>query len=139
MRVRIQVKNYKEIMAKLRSDVLLSEPWKQGMSEIGDLGYDKGQERAPRGTGGLAGSLAKKMSNKPVPTWVKVRTNRSRKGFRYGYALNSSRRVAYHYRSGPYKGKRTYHWLTGIIDVIRGDVNRILAGVAREVEKRWAR
>ncbi len=132
----MQLEGFDEIMAKLEGGRLYAGPWKAGMSEVGNLGLEHAQERAPYRKGGLERSLIKKMDPHPIPMYVKVTTNVTKKGFRYGGALEGGER--YHYRSGPYRGRPTKKWLSGVIDLIQREVNQILKSVAREIEQRWA-
>lgn len=68
---------------------------------------------------------------------AKAAVSGSVSGFRYPWALNYSRKVAYKYASGPNKGKALFNWWTGAIPSMRRAARKQFRDASREIERRF--
>lgn len=94
-----------------------------------------------RAPGSLASAINAVIERAPDGRIVgRVRVaDRTRRGFRYAWALDASKSRKYHYRSGPRRGRLTRSWFRGSK---RGVPKQLNEAFKREVEayaSRWGR
>jgi hypothetical protein len=141
---RAEIKGVEAVISKLKDNPVHARPWKRGLYAALRLGKATAESRAPKGESGkLAARNRYRIAPGRVPLWGVVTNSASRKGFKYGFALNAGRAKrkngrAYEFnrRSG---GGSTRSWFTGVLAVIQGRVNSILGAAAREIESEWQR
>lgn len=97
----------------------------------------RARARAPIGTTmALSRSIDSEIHNAPIPLWGKVTASASHGSFRYGWALQGSRKVAYHYAG---TSKLTRRWFTGALAGQRRKLQQRLTRLASRLEQRWRR
>ncbi len=119
---------------------LYSYPWRKAMRAVRDLVEIRLWDRVPLGeTHHLADSLHTSMDFRPVPLWVRFSADATgRDGFRYGWALNSSKKRTYTYRYSRRIGQPTRKWFTGALSGARAKINKLVEAAAAEIERRWS-
>lgn len=130
----------KRIQAKLNPTTLVGADLTAALRETVADGVDRIRGRAPIGrTSVLASSVSGAIDHRSIPLWGKITADASRGGFRYGWALQASKRVRYHYRHGGKTGRLTRRWFTGVKPWLRKRLEARLRTATRRVESRWAR
>lgn len=98
---------------------------------------------APRDKGNLARKIRSTVDKRQVPTWARVESTGEKpwkaKGrpFRYGWALNFSKKRAWRHRKGRNKGKLTYLWWSMTVQKVRRRVMEELMSVVGDISRRW--
>ena len=95
------------------------------------------RDRAPQRNGRLAGAITRQMSGAGLTRRGKITNDASNKGFRYGWALETSKRRVYRYRSSGPTGESTRGWFSKtarkVADQLAGEVSRADSDITR----RW--
>lgn len=142
---RWRVEGLDELLNKLDKEPIFARPWRAAMYAAVKLGAAVGRERAPVGKSGrLRQRMRFRIQRGKVPLWGIVSNSASRKGFRYGFALDYG--YGRRKRSGlVYRFYRrdnlqpTEGWFLGILPKIQNEVNGLLVKAAREIEAAWQR
>ncbi len=148
----------KLIWTKLVGDTLYAEPMRHVVETITEVVAGKAEERAPKRTYRLAGSIQTEIDSRPLPTWGKVTATASSSSVRYPFVLEAGRRApsglgrAATKRRKPlqdtsryillhYRGTRrsTRGWFSGSMRGMKQRARQLLDWAAREVERSWAR
>lgn len=132
VKIAVRVEGLREVMAKLKADTLLAQPWSDAMRQAGEIGLSAGRAAAPRGeTGQLAAMLTTKMQAKPIPRWTLVKTTATRSSAKY-------KRYPYPKRI-EYDPKSEHRlWLTNAIKGAMGRIQGVLSTAARQIETKWS-
>lgn len=93
---------------------------------------EEAKRSAPKESGKLAAKVKLTVSRAKIPKWAKVTANATRKGFRYGYALNASDR--YHFRG---TNRTTKEWFWKVRERVSARVNQIMQNVGNEIGAKW--
>lgn len=133
----IRVAGLEDVQRKLRAEHLYAEPLREALREAGELVKREAEGGAPVDTGRLKSRIRLTVSKAKVPKAAFVRLNVTKRGFRYPWALNTSRKRVYRFRSGPRRGSPTRGWFTAARDKTSPHVNAILARAARQIERQW--
>lgn len=140
VRVEVDKLTLRRIQAKLTGRSLYGDELRRVLTETVELGAVRVQSRAPVGrTHALHGSVDHTVDPQPFPLWAKITADASNRGFRYGWALQASKKIVYRYRGGPRAGRPTRRWFTGARPWIRKRLAERVARMARRVESRWGR
>lgn len=119
---------------------LLGGDIRRVLTETIEEGEVKVFSRAPVGeTHALAMSVASSVDPRPIPLWAKITADATNGGFRYGWALQGSKRLVYTYRHGPRTGRKTRRWFTGAVPSMRKALKKRLQQTAHRIEGRWRR
>lgn len=133
-----EVKNLARVRKKLQGAPIFAHPIANALDQAGQEIEVAAHRRAPIGpTLALSSSIKRTLDPSPVPTFVKVTANASSNGFRYPWALQSSKKRQYHYRFGVYTGRLTYRWFTGSLRGIRKKLDALISDAARRTEDEW--
>lgn len=141
MKLSIQMKNIKEVSAKLEPAALYWPAAKSALDGIGRLGLARLQRAAPRGrTGQLASHLAYKVNDIPKPLWVVFKTdaaatpaNPGTRGGKTKYPFPYPRRLE-HEKKNPH-----YHWMKNGIQAARPQFRGVINKAASDIENNWGR
>ena len=137
MDVKLSGANTRRVLKNL-DDELYADAWRRALVKGTKKMFANARARAPRGeTNQLLSNLEMSVDARKVPLWGKVDTHAERGGFRYGWALQGSKRIKYRNQSGARKGKLTKSWLSGALGGIRSEVNKDLDTAARQIEAKW--
>ncbi len=141
MRLKASVSGLDELLSKLWAEPIHARPWRNALRAAINLGVRVAQSRAPKETGKLARTVRGKLARTRVPEWGVVTAGRSRKGFRFGFALDAGHgkrrtgtRYEFHFRG---TDRSTQGWFTDTRDVVQSEVNRLLSQAAKEIEASW--
>jgi len=136
-----------ELKKALEVDEILGEQWGVALDEAASVLEDNMKATAPRGkTGNLVGSIKRKVQSRMPPMWAKVSSNVTVKGgrgkrrpgekaFRYGWALNYSKRIPYRDLT---HGGLTWHWVERALLQSSGQIRRILDSAAKAIQAGWS-
>lgn len=133
----IRIEGLKPLQKKLRAEPLYAEPLREALTEAGELVRDEAQRRAPVETGRLRRQIKLTVSKARVPKSAIVRANVTKRRFRYGWALNFSKKRPYRYRGTVWRGQRTLDWFGGARDRLSGRTRAILARAMARIERQW--
>lgn len=138
--VNVYIPDLKRLQRKLGS-TLYAAAWARYIRQGGQILETAAYRRVPVGeTFNLASSITLSVDPSPFPTWAKVTASAvSEGGFRYGWALQNSRKVTYRYRHGPKTGRPTRRWFSGAMGVSKKKLIALLRTAARDVEAKWRR
>lgn len=141
---KVNVNVYIPDLTRLRRHLgptLYSAAWARYIRQGGQVLEAAAYKRVPVGeTFNLASSITLSVDQSPFPTWAKVTASAvSEGGFRYGWALQNSKKVTYHYLHGPRTGRKTRRWFSGAMGVSKKKLIALLRTAARDVEARWRR
>lgn len=116
-------------------------PWTDALGEASEVAKKALQLYAP-GASGQGVKTA--MQKRPVPLWARARMpamtrgkSRSGQPFRVLGALHGSKRIKYHFTTGPWRGQLTYGWFDKARDVVLGKIYSLLSAAEKEMEKRF--
>lgn len=131
------------LLVKLQGEPIYARPWRRALLEALRAGKALATQRAPRGASGkLAARNTMRMQRIPVPLWGVVSNKATKKGFRYGFALDAGRatrkksgRTYTYHRLG--SGSPTKGWFTGVLARIQPRVNALLTAAAKDIEAAW--
>jgi hypothetical protein len=135
----IDLRGLDRVRAKLQTtDTILSRPWQATMRQAGNILLEVIRPRAP---GTLGDQFVMDLDPKPVPRFVraKISPTPTRGGFRYPFALDSSKKRVFHYRVGSRAGRLTLGWLTEAKATVRRRVGGLLRATAAGIEQEWKR
>lgn len=154
----VQIEGLPKLMAMLDTNTILAQGgWREGVTEATKYLFDTLQKRTPRGKGDLLAAEKWEVQQVGVPRWgrVEIPNLPTRNGFRYGGALQGSKRVAYRYRMGQYGqrvkydrktkwasitgGKLTLHWWSGARGAAQRGINRIFEKLNQQIQQGWDR
>lgn len=98
-------------------------------------------KRSPVRTGATRASIHTVIDSGSIPIWGKVLVEGNPVGgaFRYNWALNSSKKIVYHYRSGARTGRKTLRWFTGAKATVSRRLKAGAEKLAKEIEGKWQR
>lgn len=133
----IRIEGLKELQKKLRAEHLYAEPLRGALKEAGELVLEEAQRRAPVETGRLRRQIKLTVSKAKVPKSAVVRANVTKRRFRYGWALNFSKKRPFRYRGTARRGARTFDWFGGARDRLAGRTRAILARAMTRIERQW--
>lgn len=137
--VRVQRAQLRAITDKL-GPKLVREAAGEAIVEATDLLLQAARERAPRRRGTAVASLRREYDRRKPPLYGKVTADATaRGGFRYLWALNSSKRIRYRHRAGSRTGRLTRSWFTGALGLVRRQIPRLLADAERRARSWWRR
>ena len=128
-------------MRRKMGKTLYAVAWSRYMREGGRVLEAAAEKRAPRGTSlSLSRSITLHVDPSPFPVWAKVTANAvSEGGFRYGWALQGSKKIPYTYRRGPRVGRKTRRWFSGAMGASKKKIVALLRDAARDIEAKWRR
>jgi hypothetical protein len=130
----------RRIQAKLGGTTLYGDALARALKDTVEAGEGRVRSRAPLGeTHALWGSVSHAIDPRPVPLWAKVIADATRSGFRYGWALQASKKIVYRHRQGARAGRPTRRWFTGAKPWMKKRLEENLVKMARRVEMRWGR
>lgn len=133
-------KTLDRLLAKLSGQALFAPDVRRILTETVEEGAARVQSRAPLGqTFALWGSVEHAVDPRPMPHWAKITADASNRGFRYGWALQASKRITYRYRHGTRIGRPTRRWFSGTRPWIKKRLRQRVAVLARRIEQRWRR
>lgn len=141
-RITVRIDGVQAVLRNLRDDPVHAKPWTDALKEGAQLAEKALKHYAPGGGKDVKVALQKR----PVPLWGRARMpnrikGRTRDGrpFRVLGALHGSKRIRYHYRSGPFSGGLTFDWFEKARRSVRDEIVRLISRAEREIEKRWNR
>lgn len=139
MKIEVDKLTYNRIRAKFSGDYLFGHDLRKVLTDVSDAGKAKAIQRVPVKTGLTRSVITSEVDRGAMPTWTRVRLSGSpqRGDFRYPWALNASKRIAYRHRSGSRQGKKTYRWFHGAKPAMRNAMKKSLKWLAGRVESRW--
>lgn len=130
VKVKIEIRGLNELKRKMKADVLAAAPLREGFTQVEGMLGSAWRSAMPADSGMARSKISTKVSAKPIPTWVRVKTTAtrsSRKYKRYRYAA----RQEYDPRSRN-KGR-----LKRATDGVRNKLEGVLQAAARKIESRW--
>ncbi len=135
--VRADIQGIDKLLAKLsKSAQVYAEPWRRALTTLTEETEQAERQAAPHNRGELEARMTHRLDARAVPEWGIVSNDAaSKRGYRYGFALNASDR--YHYRSGVRAGEPTKGWFTKAFQRMRQRVEKLLGEAAKEIESRW--
>jgi hypothetical protein len=143
-RITVRVEGVQALLRDLRDDPVHAKPWIKALHEAAKLAEGALRKHAP-GTKSK-GDIKMAFGKGPVPKWGRARMpnrirGKSRDGrpFRVLGALHGSKRIKFHYRSGPLSGKLTFDWFEIARRSVRDPIVRLVTRAEREIESRWGR
>lgn len=141
IRVKADFPGLTRLIAKVGDNALMAAPWREVIEEGARDLENRVRERVPTGeTGVLASTVVRYVDPRPLPTVAMITADAvGNGGFRYGWALQASRRIAYIYRHGPRTGRPTRKWMTGAMRGFRKALNVKLRDAALKIEANWRR
>lgn len=140
VRFEVDKLSQRRLLAKLTGGSLYGAELRRTLSTTIEEGAVRVQSRAPLGrTSTLWASVDHAMDPSPIPLWAKITADASNAGFRYGRALQASKRIRYRYRHGPRTGRLTRRWFSGARPWIRKRLEQRLTQTAKRIESRWRR
>ncbi len=139
--VHARIENLAEINKRLETDEVLGRAFGDAMRASIASMYGSLMRWVPRGKGALAASIEHEVQQAPVPRWgrVFIRTMPTRRGFRYGGALEGSKKIRFRYSSGPQRGKLTRGWFSRTRSRTAAAIRKLFANVERQMESRFNR
>lgn len=129
-RVKIEVRGIREIVRKLKADELAAAPLQEGMRQVEGMLSAAWRGAMPSASGMATSKITTKVSAKPVPTWVKVRTAATRSSRKY-------KRYRYPGRQEYDPKSRNKGRLTRATDGVRSKLQGVLDQAARKIEAKW--
>ncbi|HET6498156.1 MAG TPA: hypothetical protein VFH17_03775 [Coriobacteriia bacterium] len=136
--IRADVKGFDELIAKFQGVPLYANAWRRELTAVKDEFLTGVRRRAPHRFGGIDSAFLDKMDSRPMPEWAYVSNDATASdGFRYGWALDASKKTEYHYASGPRKGRKTLGWFTDSFAATRKRLQQALDTVAQELLDKW--
>lgn len=135
--ITIRADGVRTTAAALNSPTLLGPAAQMLVDAAADAGQGIAEDRAPKKTGRLRGDLTKRLSGQQFSRKGTITTNVSNNGFRYGWALETSKRRVYRYRSSGPRGESTRGWMSGTVKQL---VTRLVAALSRadsDIARRW--
>lgn len=129
-RVKIEVRGIREIVRKLKTDELAAGPLQDAMQQVEGMLSTAWRGAMPRASGQALSKITTKVSAKPVPTWVKVKTAATRSSRKY-------KRYRYMGRQEYDPKSRNKGRLTRATDGVRSRLQGVLDQAARKIEAGW--
>jgi len=101
-RVRVRVEGLNQVGAKLNGNKLYAGPIRKVMERSVEVIAGKAEERAPRKSFKMAGSIETQVDRRPLPTWARVVVTASGRGKhnRYPWILESGHKARRGARGG---------------------------------------
>lgn len=113
-------------------------PWVRGLTELTNDLAATTREVVPVGTGRMQATIKAKLQARPIPLWGKMQMRVGfGKGTRYGGILHGSKRIVYHYRSGPKTGDPTYGWMYVPLAKLKPKLDQMIPSMIRQIESTW--
>jgi hypothetical protein len=138
--VRAELPNLGRIKRLCRTNALLAGIWRDAMTDSAEFVEGRMRARVPTGTTrALESSVSYAVSAQPVPMLAIIAADATgANGFRYGWALQASKRIPYRYR-GKFPGRKALRWASAALKskASRAKINEILGRAARRIEGRW--
>ncbi len=136
-----RIENLAELNKRLETDELLGRAFGDAMRQSIGTMYASLMKWVPRESGALAASVHHEVQQARVPRWgrVFIQTMPTRNGFRYGGALEGSKKVKFRYRSGPQMGKLTRGWFSRTRSRTAAAIRKLFQAVERQMESRFNR
>lgn len=143
-RITVRVDGVQALLRQLQTDPVHAKPWTKALKEGAELAEKALKHYAP---GQSAKSKIKTAIGKgAVPKWGRARIpnrlgkgGRKNKGFRILGALHGSKRIRYHYRTGPLSGKLTYDWFEIARRSVRDQIVKLITRAEQEIERSWGK
>lgn len=135
IRFNVRLVGLRELRRKVDNaeELLLAEPWRDAMRELGQLGAGRARAEAPVGLSGRTRSMVyHHEQRRPMPLWSRVGTRARAVSRNYPRGYPYPRRTNFDMRS-PHFG-----WLTRAIESVYRLAGPILDRAARQIEKRWS-
>ncbi len=129
-RVQVKIEGLNELKRKLKAEALLAEPLADAMKALEQMLRTAWLGVMPTASGAARSKIVTKVSTRPIPTWVRIKTTAtrsSRKYKRYRYP----RRQEYDPKSRN-KGK-----LTRATDGVQAKAPGVLDAAGRAIEAKW--
>lgn len=130
IRMKVEIKNYREIARKLKKDELLGGPWTAAMRHVEDIARSAWMGAAPADSGQLKAKITTKMQARPVPMWVRIKTSATRSSPKH-------RRYRYPNRQEYDPKSRNRGKLKASLAKAMGRVQAALDQAARAIEAKW--
>lgn len=135
--INVRVDGLDACIRAVRYDELIRPDLLQGLGEAADEAAKELKRGVPVETGRARNAVKIAVSKAAVPKRAYVRLNVTKRGFRYPWALNTSRKREYHYRSGVNRGKLTRGFVQAARNRASPRMNVILARMASRIASRW--
>lgn len=136
-RITARIDGVRELLRDLRDDPIYAKPWRGALEKGADIAAVGLRQWRP-GKGNVLARTA--VDRREVPLWSRARIPmRTRKGFRYLGALHGSKRIRYHYRSGPHGSSLTFGWIDKARDAVQSKIWPLLAEAEAKIERAWGR
>jgi len=130
----------RRLEARLDGAYLLRDGMRRLLRQAAEEGDRAVQSRVPiGGTYQLWMSIDHAVDPRPLPLWAKVTANATNRGFRYGWALQASKKIVYRYRAGTRAGRPTRRWFSGARARVRKRLKEQVALLRRDIEAKWRR
>lgn len=137
----VRLEGYEQLQRKLNLDTMIGRPWKSAWHKATKVLYENVRKWAPVGeTGRTKGAVGYDVDYSRVPRWARVhmRYMPTKKGFRYGGALEGSRRIPYEYNKLHWrKGRLTRRWFSGAKGRTSRAIGKIFGQAGREIQAMW--
>ena len=139
--MRVKLSDPKPLQKKLVADELYAEGVERLVVGAARKAHHAARERAP-GSLGSAITMAVERHRSGggfglLLGIVRV-ADRNRKGFRYPWALQSSKKVRYRHRSGSRQGRLTKAWFSGARSGLQKELKQGMADLSAAIQRKWS-
>jgi hypothetical protein len=138
MSISLSVTGGPRIAAALDPQTLTGPAVEKLVDIAAERSHQLARDRAPNKTGRLEASIRRQASGSRLTRTGKLTNDVTNKGFRYGWALETSKRRVYRYRSSGPAGESTRGWFSRVARLV---VDRLAADAARadsDIARWWA-
>lgn len=141
-RITARIDGVKALLRDLVDDPVHAKPWTDALEEGAGLAEKALKHYAP-GTS-TKGQTKTALGKGAVPKWGRARmpnrlTGSKGKKVRVMGMLHGSRRIKFHYRTGPLPGGLTYDWFEKARKSVEGQTVKLLTRAESQIESRWGR
>lgn len=134
-RITVRVEGIQALLRDLRDDPVYAKPWIDALKAASELAAAGLKRHVP---GGRGADIKVAIQKADVPKWGRARMPSRRRGkFRYLGALHGSRRIAFRYRTGPFRGQRTRDWFEKARASVRDRIVALITAAERKIESQW--
>jgi len=139
--MRVKLSDPKPLQKKLVADALYTSGVDRLVAEATRTAHRAARERAPGSLGSAVTMAIERRESGGgfglILGIVRV-ANRTRKGFRYPWALQSSKKIRFRHRSGSRQGKLTKSWFSGARSGLHKDLKQGMADLSAAIQRKWS-
>lgn len=129
-KIKIEIEGLAELKRKMKADLLLAQPLKEALHQVEGMLGTAFRGAMPSASGLARSKITTKVSSRPIPTWVRVKTTATRNSSKY-------KRYRYPGRQEYDPRSRNKGRLTRAVDGVRARLQGVLSTAARKIESRW--